>query len=966
MQTGAQLPRSLGHMLGNTVSHYRILRKLGEGGMGVVYEAEDENLPRRVALKFCSAVQDPQLIEALLCEARALCSLKHPNIAEVHELGQTAEGEPFIVMELLPGGLELRARRPGIRETVRIVTAVAKGLEHAHDRGIVHRDIKPSNIRMTEGGQVKVADFGLAGSIRQVAAGVPGEESTTRTLDDVRRGTPGFMAPEVIRGGAADRRSDLFSLGCVLYEMLTGKRPFAAPTRAEIEANVLNADPPQPSASNSAVWPSLDRITLKLLEKKPEDRYQSAGEVVAALEALDSSNVAPRPRFRVSRQALGYGAALAALLGVAGLLWTLIPPHRVPEDAMRWYQKGLTSLAEGAYFNATEQLTEAVKIDPEFSMAHAHLAEAWDELDYSDRAKDELLKAMPPRAPPRLSAEDSLHLRAIHATVIRELDKAAKLYRDLAARVTGPARAEALLDLGRVYDRAENRTEAAKAYEEATRADSQSGAPFLRLGTVYVTLRDAAKADAALSKAESLYRLSGNYEGLAECLYQRARLENKPSASLEILDKALTAAEFAKNEQQKIKILLLKTDRYRLAGDGAKAVEAAGQAQKLARKSGLKNLETRCLIDYGRAVWLSGDPAQGRQILEGALADAQRDGSKKNEARAKANLAGLLQRAGDMDKSLPYAKDALAFYRSGGYHSETAQLLVLIAGVKAQRGEYDAAMRDYLEAIQIVGTGTRSSTLAQAEEYLADLYVTKEDFPAARQWFSESREIAAALGGKGQLAASTAGAAEVEAWLGHDVQARRFLKEGEDALGKSSEYLRRAAGAVDLAAGRYGAATEKLRRALGTGKTGDASAECSVTTWLALALARSGQSREGITASARAAQMAQALHDPESEAAAALAMAEALIAGGRRADAVPVLQKALPYLEKNGKRESAWYLWALLAKAESGAASKEAAARALVIYNQLTATWDNSDVRGYSSRPDIHKLLNEVDSIRKG
>ncbi len=387
-------------MLGKTVSHYRVLRKLGEGGMGVVYEAEDENLPRRVALKFCSAAQDPQLRPSLLREAHALCSLKHPNIAEVYELGQTGEGEPFIVMELLPDGLSGRLRngRPAIRETRRVVAAIAMASEHAHNKGILHRDIKPSNVRMTETGQVKVTDFGLAAAV--YGAAVVSQQSTIPTAKEQAVGTPGFMAPEVIRREAADRRSDLFSLGCLLYEMLTGKAAFPGKTHGEIYENTLKSEPAPPSSSNPAAGPALDRVTLKLLEKRPEDRYQSAGEVVAALEALDSPVVVWRSWLDGRRRMLVYGVAVWMVGFLAVFLWNRLRVHVVPQQARYWYDRGIASIAEGSYFNATKQLTEAVKSDPDFSMARAHLAEAWDEIEYSELAKEALLQAT--RGPPSL------------------------------------------------------------------------------------------------------------------------------------------------------------------------------------------------------------------------------------------------------------------------------------------------------------------------------------------------------------------------------------------------------------------------------------------------------------------------------------------------------------------------------------------------------------------------------------
>jgi serine/threonine protein kinase len=959
-------------MVGKTVSHYRVIRELGRGGMGVVYEAEDLNLPRRVALKFCSAAQDSQLRTALLNEAQALCSLIHPNIAEVYELGQTEEGQPFIAMELLPGALdgELRQRRLGVRESVRTVAAVAKALEYAHSRGVVHRDIKPSNVRMTEAGQVKVTDFGIAGTLLQAAAAatVPTSERRTVTIEQVRRGTPGFMAPEIIQGYRADRRSDLFALGCVLYQCLTGKHPFRGATVEEKEDNVLRLDPPRPSSVEPVVWPRLDAVTLKLLEKKPEDRYQSAGEVVAALEAVDEPLPVVRPAVKYRRQVFAYLAAVAALLiGVVVLLNFILQPS-IPPEAMKAYRNGLEELEDGTYFNAAKRFQQAITLYPDFTMAHAHLAEAWDELDFADEAKKEMLKAVPGR---RIKADDSLHLDAIRATVTGDLSKAASLFKQLADRVSGPDRAEALLDLGRVYDRAEKRKEAADAYSAAAKADSQSGAPFLRLGTVHVTLREPDKAAAALTTAEARYRTASNTEGLTECLYARARLENKPAESLRILDEALNRAKFDKNEQQQIKILLLMSNKHVEMGSAEKAIEAADAALSLARMSRLENMATRGLVVAGVAIWQrGGNTERPRQYLETALAIAQGSGSKRSEAMAKANLGSLLITLGDRDKGEALARDALAFYKAGGYRSETARMLMLVAQVEQDRGSYDAAMQDCMEAIDTIDKTKPSRTLAQAQDRLAGLFENKEDFAAAREWYGKSLQTADALGFGDMVASVTAALAQIAAWLGHDSEARAYLQQGESSTaglsGEPTEYLPRAEGVVALAAGRYGAAISAFEAALQPGRLNDADVKCSVTTWLGLALLRSGRLADGGAVCSRAMRMAEDLADPELQAAASLAMAEHIIALGRPAEAVPVLRKTLPYLEQVGKRESFWRALALLARAEADDQAKRAATRARDVYNQLTATWDASDAHSYSSRSDIHRLLVTIDRIERG
>src|SRR5438552_10528928 len=343
-----------------TIAQYTIVSKIGEGGMGEVYRARDTKLGRDVAIKVlpASLSENTDRLNRFEQEAQAAGALNHPNILVIHHIG-IHEGAPYIVSELLEGETLRERLASGAlpqRKAIDYALQIAKGLAAAHEKGIVHRDIKPDNIFITDDGRVKILDFGLA-KLTSATDGTSQTEVPTRKVNTdpgTVMGTMGYMSPEQLKGQPADHRSDIFSFGAILYEMLSGKRAFRGDSMAETMSAILREDPPDLSETNKTVSPALERVVRHCLEKNPAERFHSARDLAFAIESLSGSatisgQTATMPTITAESSA---AVGLSRWLGHGRVAWIVAAVLIV----------GLLAALGLLYFNRSETNTRAARL----------------------------------------------------------------------------------------------------------------------------------------------------------------------------------------------------------------------------------------------------------------------------------------------------------------------------------------------------------------------------------------------------------------------------------------------------------------------------------------------------------------------------------------------------------------------------------------------------------------------------
>jgi serine/threonine protein kinase/uncharacterized protein HemY len=989
------------------IGRYRIEAELGVGGMGEVYLAEDTNLDTKVAIKFLPSYleADESAKRRLVLEAKAVAQLDHPNICRVYEVKEEAN-RSFIVMQFVDGQTlaeRIKDKPLTLRQTLGVVCQILDALAEAHSRGIVHRDIKPQNVMINTREQVKVLDFGLV----KLLGGTIGESDAHRRSSLLSRpgqfaGTPPYMSPEQARGAAVDARSDLFAVGVILYECISGRRPFSGETDKKILAQVRRLHPPPPSQFNPRVSQELNNAVLKALAKERDARYQSANEflndlrgIEATLKAQDEANTRPQHiPFETDKLSVQILITLKSVLRrpivtvpffgvvIVVLLSLIVPPkigHSPPPEAIQWYEQGMAALHDGTYHKASKALEQAIQTDPTFALAHARLAEAYAELDHTDKAKDEIIRAESLAKEFRMQQLDALYLQAVTKTVLRDFGPAIESFQQIAQQAIGKDKARAHLDIGRAYEKNDQLIDARENYLTATKLAPQDAAALVRLGVLCGQQQDFTCALDSFQKAEALYQAQSNLEGVTEVFYQRGFLflnSDKAADARAELNKALQLTTATNNKFQQIRALLALSSVSAIEGHILQAEQQANEAIELARANGVENEYASGLIWLGNSFLLSGDYGDAEKYYQRALDLSERDKLRLTEAWARLQLGSLRVSQHRTDEGLRFIDQALPFYRQGGYRKWLSTALTLRGRALRYKGDYDGALKAFNEQLQLGEKLGDQSQTALVHEEIGSVLSDKEQYPEALRHFDKSHEINSALNANLYVGYAAMHRASVLWRIGRYEETTLALNEASaiaNGPDGTSRLLLTAIQLIDafveLSELHNQQAGVKGRQALSLAGTQYPVTAIEAKCLLGVAQSRSGSPRAGGVLCANAVDMATQTGDPHLIAATLLAHAEIMFDVGDASRALQTALRAQQSFAGAGQKDSEWRAWLIAARASQRlhkeALMREYAAHAEVLLASLEQEWGAAAYHGYLSRKDVQKLQKQLAALPK-
>ena len=985
------------------IAHYQIIHKLGAGGMGEVFLAQDTRLERKVAIKTLPAksIDDANARRRLFREARAAATLDHPNICGIHEVNQDGDCV-FIVMQYVEGetlAQKLLEAALSTDEVLDIGIQVAEALSEAHSRGVIHRDIKPQNVIVTPRGQVKVLDFGLARMTLKDRPSDPDAKTETQlTEEGYIVGTVAYMSPEQLKGAPVDTRSDVFSLGVLLYECAAGAPPFTGSSKIEISSKVLQVEPRKPSELNPLIPPLLERIILKAMAKEMTDRYQTVDELLRDLKSVHASmsgatELLPSvtrhqssPGFKeAARQALNLrwvqallaAAAFLIIIGFIGVRVWRSSPYQPTAEAGFFYDQGIQALRAATYFQASKALKQSVTLDSQYAPAHARLAEAYLEIGNTEQAKDEVLIANSLAEKRQLAATDKLRLDAIDATARRDFPNAIASYQKVVDQSPAAEKADAYVDLGRVYEHSDQLDKAIENYSKAAQLDPQSAGAALHLGTTYSRKRDVANAEASFQRAEKIYQVLTNHEGLVEVGFQRGVLllgAGKWSEAKTELERVMGMLKSQENNYQLTRTELELSIVYRDLGNIEHAKELAADAIRVGQASDIKNVAANGLIDLGLA-FMTSDFDTAVNSIQQAMELARRDKSQVTEMRAHLSLARVYYQQSNNDGAISEAQTALNFYKPAGYRRETSLALTLLGRAYQDKGEDDPALKYFQEQSELVKQSGDESGVADSHMNLALLFgFNQEKYTEALAQLDEKIKIDESHGAERALASDQMNRGNFLWQLGRYDDARQALDASFVLANKKEAQLKPVLAWVHLVRARmalsqnqFAEAKKEAQAALDfSEKLPDVALQAKQT--VCLAQTSSGAASQGRKLCEEALAAAQAIKSRSLITGAQLALAEAMLLDKDAASALTTALAAQKIFGQSGQKDSEWRALLIAARASDAGGDKSAArdyaARADAACNALRQIWGADSYESYLRRPDIQMYRNQLMQLR--
>jgi len=954
------------------LDRFRIVRFVGRGGMGEVYEAEDVDLGR-VALKTIRAAiaADPRMLQRFKQEVALARKVTSPYVCRIHEL-HLREPAVFLTMEFLEGvTLSHAIEQAGVLpldQAQAIALQLCAAVQAMHDAGIIHRDFKSNNVMLVPrhgATQAVLMDLGLARETERAEAAAAGSAMTT---PGTVMGTSEYMAPEQFEDRPLTPAADIYALGVVLYELATGTRPFHASTPLAAAVRRARRLPPA-TTLRADLPPHWDAVIARCLEYDPEKRYQSATEVAAALEAAQPRRTSVRPRLAILAAIVIAAASLAALFWYRSRAYP--PPSRAVQ---KWYRDGVAALREGSYLKATRALERAVRLDPNYALAHVRLADAWAELDFTSKAQQEMLEASGLEAAHRLSATDKQYLDAVRQTLTGQFAAAVQDYTAILRDLPTPEeKAYGLVDLGRAHEKAGQISDARQDYAQAATLASEDPAPFIHLGVIESRAGQKTEADAAFDRAETLYRSASNNEGLAEIAYQRgiaARTQSDYPKARTLFTQCLNAARDLDSPQLQIRTLTqLGTTEY-AADNYVKALELYGQAIDLASAGGLSGWATEGLIRSGLVYTDQQDLAKAATIIQKGLQRAEELQSPRLEALAHISLANVRdQQSGPPSERFALAQQAYDYYKTTGSLVQTTSALTLMVRALGDKGDYLTALSFSSLNIDIARKTASPVHIAQAEESAGGLALKWQNYPEALTHFQAALSTARQIG---QFVAYEASNCANVLWhLGRYSEAHQMLASIPPADRKTREItvliVRINAGMI-LSERRFQEALTLAQHLLKTSKELTPAETMELENVSGLAQAELGAAPQARQSCQSALDLAEKQNDRYQAAEARVCAANAALAAGAPHEARPLADTAQQFFAASQQKESEWQSLLALSQAcdQSGdpALTKKYAQKALDIFTNLANNWGNTPYQSYVSRPDIHqarqKLLNLV------